>query len=83
MLWEIPEDYPSLSDHELILLRWEDLNHDLPNKDPATPAGSDIQGLTKPSEDLELASADWKSQSKSRKLLDQTSNQKHLNEEVD
>lgn len=55
----------------------------MPNKDPATPTGSDIQGLTKPSEDLELASADWKSQSKSRKLLDQTCNQKHLDEEVD
>ncbi len=26
-LWEIPEEYPSVSDHELILLQWEDLRH--------------------------------------------------------
>ena len=25
-LWEIPEEYPTLSDHELILLRWEDID---------------------------------------------------------
>lgn len=25
-VWEIPEKYPSLSDHELILLEWEDLD---------------------------------------------------------
>ena len=23
-VWEIPEEYPSLSDHELIVLEWED-----------------------------------------------------------
>lgn len=25
-IWEIPEEYPSLSDHELILLGWEDID---------------------------------------------------------
>ena len=24
-VWEIPEEYPSLSDHELILLEWKDM----------------------------------------------------------
>ncbi len=24
-IWEIPEEYPSLSDHELILLEWKDM----------------------------------------------------------
>ena len=24
-IWEIPEEYPSLSDHELILMEWEDI----------------------------------------------------------
>ena len=26
-LWEIPEEYPSLSDHELIVLRWKDVDY--------------------------------------------------------
>lgn len=82
-LWEIPKDYPSLSDHELILLRWEDLTYDLPNKNHAKPTGWDIQGLTKSSENLKSAFADWASRNKSRKSLDYTSNQKHLDEEVD
>lgn len=24
-VWEIPEEYPSLSDHELIVMEWEDI----------------------------------------------------------
>lgn len=42
-----------------------------------------IQGLTKSLEDLELAFIDQTSQSKSQKLFDQTSNNKHLDKEVD
>ena len=38
-LWEIPDDYPSLSDQELILLRWEDIDHSLYDKMEATPTG--------------------------------------------
>ena len=82
-LWEIPKDYPSLSDHELILLRWEDINHDLPNKQDEAPTGWDIQGLTKSLDNLESAYRDWANRSKSRKLLDQTSDQKDLDKEVD
>lgn len=29
-VWEIPEEYPSLSDHEMILLDWKDLPADRP-----------------------------------------------------
>ena len=82
-LCKIPEDYPSFSDHELILLRWEDISYDLPNKEDAIPTGWDIHGLTKSPDDLESARINWISQSKSRKLLDQTSNRRDLDEEVD
>ncbi len=41
-LCKIPKDYPSLSDHELILLRWKDINHSLHNKIEATLTGWDI-----------------------------------------
>ena len=51
-LWEIPEEYPSLSDHELILLRWEDISYNLPEKTEAAPIGWDIQGLVQSPEKL-------------------------------
>ena len=38
-LWEIPEEYPSLSDHELILLQWEDLPLDNGNLNLALSTG--------------------------------------------
>lgn len=82
-LWEIPKDYLSLSDHELILLQWEDINHDLPNKKNAIPTGWDIQSLIKFPKNLKSVLVDWISRSKSQKLLNQTSNQKNLDEEVD
>lgn len=81
-LWEIAKDYPSLSDHELISLRWEDTSYDLPSKEAAVPTGWDTYGLTKSSDNLESARIDWIGQSKSQKLLDQTSNQKDLDKEV-
>lgn len=82
ILWEIPEDYPSLSDHELILLRWEDINHSLHSKMEATPTEWDIQGLIKSPDHLESAYMDWISRSKSRRLVDQISHKKDLDEEV-
>lgn len=39
-LWEVPEEYPALSDHELILLRLEDIDMGLyqPNTGSCRPA---------------------------------------------
>ena len=31
ILWEIPEQFPLLSNHELIVLRWEDIDYDSVN----------------------------------------------------
>lgn len=44
-LWEIPKDYPALSDHELILLHWEDINYNLFQPNISKAIGCDIQGL--------------------------------------
>ena len=44
-LWETPEEYPALSDHELILLRWEDIDHSLSQSNTGRTTGWDIQGL--------------------------------------
>lgn len=38
-LWEIPKDHPNLSDHELILLRWEEIDYKLPENRTAEPTG--------------------------------------------
>ena len=69
-LREISKDYPSLSDHELILLRWKDISYDLPNKKDAIPTGWDIHGLTKSPDNLESARINRISQSKRQKLVD-------------
>ncbi len=44
-LWEIPEEHPSLSDHELILLRWKDADIGLSQPKMGRATGWDIQGL--------------------------------------
>ena len=45
MLWEIPEEHPSLSDHKLIVLRWEDVDDKLTNESSERVTSRDIQTL--------------------------------------
>ena len=61
----------------------EDISYNMPSKKATVPIGWDIYGLTKFSDNLESARIDWIGRSKSRKLFNQTSNQKDLDEEVD
>lgn len=82
-LWEIPEDYPPFSDHELILLCWEDINYDLPDKEIIAATDWDLQGLDESPNNLQSAYTDWVDQSKGRGLLDHTSDQKDLDKEVE
>lgn len=41
-LWEIPEEYPALLDHEVILLRWEDIDIRLSQLNTDRATGCDI-----------------------------------------
>ena len=41
-LWEIPEKYPALSNLELILLRWEDIDMGLSQPNTGKATGGDI-----------------------------------------
>lgn len=82
-LWEIPQDYPSLSDHELIVLRWKDIGYHLSRSEDGTPARSDIAGLFSAPDKLESAQKDWTSHSHTRTILDTTSSIKNLDDEVD
>ncbi len=42
-VWEIPEEHPSLSDHELILIEWEDIKIEGKGKNQAVMSGWNIQ----------------------------------------
>ncbi len=44
-VWEIPEEYPLISDHELILLRWDQVAHQNSTLSLGTPTGWIIQKL--------------------------------------
>ena len=44
-IWEIPEEYPSLSDHELILIEWEDIGTQGHENAQATMSGWSIKNL--------------------------------------
>lgn len=60
-VWEIPEEYPSLSDHELILLKWEDLDSTDQNNSPVAVIGWNIRNLVEDDKLLRTAQIDWKS----------------------
>lgn len=81
-LWEIPEDFPSLSDQELIVLRWEDMGYDLSSAENGTPTGWDISSFMNAPDKLEDAQKDWISRSLAQRILDQTSSLSDLDEEI-
>ena len=80
-LWEIPEDYPTLSDHELILLRWKDIDVSLSQSNIGRATGWDIQGLIGDKNQLNKAKETWVTQSRS--ILDRTCNCSTLDLEVE
>lgn len=46
-VWEIPEEYPSLSDHELILVEWKDIETQGLGNEQAAISGWSIKNLLK------------------------------------
>lgn len=44
-IWEIPEKYPSLSDHELILVEWDKIKEEILRCQQKTSTGWSIQNL--------------------------------------
>ena len=82
-LWEIPEEYPSLSDHELIVLRWEDVSYNSISSRDGRITGWDIEGLTSDERGLEAAKLDWTKQTQNRPILEGSSTQQDLDKEVE
>ena len=82
-LWKIPEEYPSLSNHELIVLQWEDVGYNLVNSKDRQVTGWDIQGLINDEKNLETAKLDWTKQTQNRPILDSSYTQQDLDKEVE
>lgn len=62
-LWEIPEEYPALSDHELKSLRWEGMDTGPSQNINSKVTGWDIQSLIRDKEQLSKAQEEWKKES--------------------
>lgn len=58
ILWEIPEEYPSLSDYELIVLCWEDVNYSSLSLKDGLITGWDIQSFINDNESLQAVKFD-------------------------
>lgn len=68
-LWEISEEYPAISDHELLLLRWEDIDVGLFQPNTSRATSWDIQGLIDDKNQLQKAQQRWKTQSQDQLIL--------------
>lgn len=81
-LWEIPEEHPALSDHELILLRWEDADIGLSQPKMGRATGWDIQGLIDDKDQFQKAHQEWNMQSQRRPILQRSCSCAELDQEV-
>ena len=82
-LWEIPDEYPSLSNHELIVLRWEDVDYNSANPKDGQITGWDIQGLINDEKSLQAAELDWVKETQNRPILNASCTRQELDEEVE
>ena len=82
-VWEIPEEYPSLSDHEVILVEWEDINAEGNGNTQAAMSGWSIKNLLENSKLLELAQSEWKRTSRDQQHLDLLCTKPELDKEVE
>lgn len=83
-LWEIPEEYPSLSDHELILLGWDDIEQqNQPSLSKGSSTGWNIQKLLEDETLFQKAKTAWLECSTRRPCISETSSKQDLDDEVE
>ena len=82
-IWEIPEEYPSLSDHELILLGWEEMERENSISPQQNPTGWSIQKLLEDEGLLHVAKTAWMECSINIPYILSTSSKEDLDEEVE
>ena len=82
-VWEIPEEYPSLSDHELILMEWEDIETQDPGNQQAAMSGWSIKNLLRDEKLLQAAKNEWDKTSAGQAHLDLSCTKEDLDREVE
>ncbi len=80
-VWEIPEENPSLSDHEPILLEWEDIKGQ--ENPQSAMKGWNIENLLQDEKLLNAGHEDWKMASQGRNYLTTSSTKEDLDKEVE
>ena len=82
-VWEIPEEYPSLSDHELIMTEWEDIGMKNPEDPQLAMSGWSIQNLLQDKNLRQAAKDEWKKSSIGQNGLTAQSTKEELDKEVE
>ena len=82
-VWEILEEYPSLSDHEFILMEWEEIDIPGQKNTQAAMSGWSIKNLLEDDKLLEAAKSDWKRFNEDHQLLDLHCTKQELDKEVE
>lgn len=82
-VWEIPEEYPSLSDHELILMEWEDIDTPGQGNAQAAMTGWSIKNLLEDDKLLEAAKSYWKRLNGNHQFLGLFCTKQELDKEVE
>ena len=82
-LQKISEKYLSLSDHELIVLRWENVEYNSVSLKDGQITGWNIQNLINDNKGLQAAKLDWTEHTGNRPILDVSCNQQELDKEVE
>ena len=81
-VWEIPEEYPSLSDHELILVEWEEIEKEEPRAQQSLSIGWNVQELLDSEQLYETAKLAWVESGLGQPYLSAESSTQDLDDEV-
>ncbi len=82
-VWEIPEEYPSLSNHELILIEWEGIDTQSLGNTQAAISGWSIKNLLEDDKLFQAAQAEWKKTNRDQRPLDLLCTKQELDQEVE
>lgn len=82
-VWEIPEEYPSLSDHEFILLEWEDIGLGCHENQQLAMTGWSIKNLLQDKGLWQAAKDEWQRINLGHDYLSHLSTKEDLEKEVE
>ena len=82
-VWEIPQKYPSLSNHELILIEWEDIDTKSCGNTQAAMSGWSIKNLLEDDKLFQAAKGEWKKTNMDQQSLDLLCKKEELDQEVE